>query len=226
MTGKLYGVGVGPGDPELLTLKAVRIIRESDMIAVAGVGKNETIAYQIAEKVIEGLDEKECLDLEMPMIKDEEKLDLFHQKATAQVIAKLQEGKNIAFLILGDPTIYSTYQYIHKRVIADGYSAEMVNGIPSFCAAAARMNIGLVERAEMLHVIPASYEIEEAMKLPGTKVLMKAGSKLSQVKETIKKTSENAMMIVNCGMDDEQIYGNIDQLPDTAGYMSLLIVKE
>ena len=68
----------------------------------------------------------------------------------------------MAFLTLGDPTVYSTYLYVHKRVEAAGYETEIVSGITSFCAVAARLNMGLVEKAEPLHVIPASYQIEEA----------------------------------------------------------------
>lgn len=73
--------------------------------------------------------------------------------------------------------MYSTYIYIHKRICDLGYDTEIVSGIASFCAVSARLNTGLVEKAEPLHVIPASYQIEDAMKLPGTKVLMKAGKK-------------------------------------------------
>lgn len=144
MTGKLYGIGVGPGDPELLTLKAVRIIKECDVIAVPGKEKDETVAHTIAfEKISKVLD----------------------------------SGKNVAFLTLGDPCIYSTYIYVHQKVEQAGYETEIVSGIPSFCAVSARLNQGLVERNEMLHVIPSSYGIEEGMKLSGTRVLMKAGKK-------------------------------------------------
>lgn len=82
-------------------------------------------------------------------------------------------GQKVVFLTLGDPTVYSTYLYVHKRVAQMGYDTEIVSGITSFCAVSARFNQGLVEKAQQLHVIPASYQIEEALKLPGTKVLMK-----------------------------------------------------
>lgn len=79
----------------------------------------------------------------------------------------LDQGKNVVFLTLGDPTVYSTYMYVHQRLEAKGYPVAIVSGITSFCAVAARMNMSLVERSEPLHVIPASYQIEEALKLPG-----------------------------------------------------------
>ncbi|MCQ4775888.1 SAM-dependent methyltransferase, partial [Lacrimispora saccharolytica] len=90
----------------------------------------------------------------------------------------LAAGKTVAFLTLGDTTVYSTYIYVHTKLLEKGYVAEIVSGITSFCAVAARLNIGLVEKAEELLIIPASYQIEEALKLKGTKVLMKAASKM------------------------------------------------
>ena len=153
MIGKLYGIGVGPGEAELLTLKALRIMRESDVIIVPGT------------------------DVE---------------KAAEVIEVFLREGKQVAFLTLGDVTIYSTYLYVHHRVAEAGYPVEIVNGIPSFCAVAARLNMGLVEKSEMLHIIPASYQIEEALKLPGTKVLMKAGKQMGHVKELLKQADATA----------------------------------
>ena len=107
-----------------------------------------------------------------------------------------------------------------------GYGTEIVSGIPSFCAVAARLNTGLVEKAEPLHVIPASYQIEDALKLSGTKVLMKAGKKMKKVKEQLLGMQAEGMMIENCGMPDEKIYRNIEEIPETAGYYSLIIIKE
>ncbi len=75
-------------------------------------------------------------------------------------------------------------------------------------------------------MIPASYQIEDALKLPGTKVLMKAGRKIGQVKELLKKAGMQAMMIENCGMENEKIYQTVDEIPENAGYYSLIIVKE
>lgn len=226
ITGKLYGIGVGPGDPELLTLKAVRIIKECDVIAVPGKEKDETVAYKIVRQAIPEIVEKKCLEIDMPMTKDKEKLAQSHTIAFEKISKVLDSGKNVAFLTLGDPCIYSTYIYVHQKVEQAGYETEIVSGIPSFCAVSARLNQGLVERNEMLHVIPSSYGIEEGMKLSGTRVLMKAGKKMGQVKEQVKKMNAQVEMIENCGMADEKIYHNVEEIPDEAGYYSLIIVKE
>lgn len=226
MTGKLYGVGIGPGDPELLTLKALRLIKEADVIAVPGNVPQETVAYKIVIGACPELDQKEILPVHMPMTKDPELLEKSHREGAEKIAAFLDEGKKVVFLTLGDPTVYSTYLYVHHKVQEMGYEVEIVSGITSFCAVAARLNMGLVEKAEELHVIPASYQVEEALKLPGTKVLMKAGKKMKQVKEILKATGQQAVMIENCGMPGEKIYASTDEIPENAGYYSLIIIKD
>lgn len=226
MVGKLYGLGIGPGDPELITKKALRIIEESDIILVPGTKKEDSVAYRIAKKAYERLDEKEIVTIPMPMTKEKEILKKSHEEG-AEIVEKLvKQGKQVAFLTLGDPTVYSTYLYIHKRMVKKGFETEIISGITSFCAVAARLNIGLVEKAEPLHIIPASYQIEEALELPGTKVLMKAGKNITEVKKILQKKKAEIYMIENCGMDNERIYNRVEEIPEDAGYYSLIIVKE
>ena len=229
MQGKLYGVGVGPGDPELLTLKALRLIKDNEVIAVPGKEIQTSVAYQIVKGAYEELDEKTLIPVAMPMTKDPQVLKANHDKAADQVESYLKEGKNVVFLTLGDTTVYSTYLYVHKRILERGYEAEIVSGITSFCAVAARLNMGLVEADQPLHVIPATYkaqEMEEILKIPGTKVLMKTGKKMKQVKESIEKSGQKAVMIENCGMPSEKIYRSAEEIPEDSGYYSLIIVKE
>lgn len=229
MQGKLYGVGVGPGDPELLTLKALRLIKENEVIAVPGKDIRASVAYQIVKGAYEDLDKKTLIPVAMPMTKDPQVLKANHDKAADQVEDYLKKGKNVVFLTLGDTTVYSTYLYVHKRILERGYGAEIVSGITSFCAVAARLNMGLVEADQPLHVIPATYkaqEMDEILKLPGTKVLMKTGKKMKQVKESIEKSGQKAVMIENCGMPSEKIYRSAEEIPEDSGYYSLIIVKE
>ena len=229
MQGKLYGVGVGPGDPELLTLKALRLIKENEVIAVPGKDIQASVAYQIVKGAYEDLDKKTLIPVAMPMTKDPQVLKTNHDKAADQVEDYLREGKNVVFLTLGDTTVYSTYLYVHKRILERGYEAEIVSGITSFCAVAARLNMGLVEADQPLHVIPATYkaqEMDEILELPGTKVLMKTGKKMKQVKESIEKSGQKAVMIENCGMPSEKIYRSAEEIPEDSGYYSLIIVKE
>lgn len=225
MAGILYGIGVGPGEPELLTLKAVRTIRECDVIAVPGEDYRESVAYKIALGAVEELGEMKVVGMSMPMTKDRQVLDDNYRQIADRIEQWLEEGKRVGFLTLGDVTIYSTYLYVHQMVMADGYQTEIINGIPSFCAAASRLNTGLVERSEELHVIPASYQVEDALKLSGTKIFMKAGRQLRRVKEQLKEAGAQVVMVENCGMDGEKIYRGIEEINEDAGYYSLMIVR-
>lgn len=221
-----YGVGVGPGDPELLTLKALRMMREADILAVPGRDRDSSLAYRIALGADRSLADKECLCIPMPMTKDAKKLDESHAAGAQRICEQLAAGKSVAFLTLGDPTVYSTYLYLQKRVKQAGYRTQIVNGIASFLAAAAAFDIGLVEQRDQLHIIPSTYGVEQALELSGTKVLMKAGKQMGAVKKAVSQTADDIYMIENCGMENERMIYGAQELPEDAGYYSLIIVKE
>ncbi|WP_099467967.1 precorrin-2 C(20)-methyltransferase [Konateibacter massiliensis] len=225
MAGMLYGVGVGPGDPELLTIKAVRIIKESDVIIVPGEMPQSSVAYKIAVQAVD-LSDKEIVGVSMPMTKDEAVLEQSHQAAADIILQYLKEGKQVAFLTLGDPCVYSTYIYVHKKIQNAGGQAGIVSGITSFCAAAALVNDSLVEKSEPLHILPASYDIEGALKLSGTKVLMKSGKKMTAVKEALLTHDLQTVMVENCGMENEKVFYGAENIDENAGYYSLIIAKE
>ncbi len=226
MSGTLYGVGVGPGDPKLMTLMAVETIGKCPVIAVPAEGREHAISYRIASRVVSGLEEKRCLNLSTPMTKDPQILTQSYELAAGRIIEQLKENEDVAYLTLGDPTIYSTYIYIHRLVREKGYPAKIVNGIPSFCAVAARIGDSLADRSEQLHIIPSSYQIEEALDYPGNKVFMKAASKLSGVKHTLQEKNLTAVMIENCGLSDERIYQTTASMPEQASYYTTVLVKE
>ncbi len=226
MSGILYGVGVGPGDPELLTIKAVRLIRENQVIAAPGENVRETTAYKIAVQAVPELEDKEHLPLFMPMVMDRKVMDENHQKAAKTIEQYLDKDINIVFLTLGDPTVYSTFSYVQKIVEADGYKTSLVSGVTSFCAAAAELNLPLAEWREPLHIIPAVHRLDSLPVEPGNYVLMKSGSKMEQVKSALRKTPLSVSMVENCGMPDQHIYRTLEEIPDDAGYFSLIIAKE
>ncbi|MDO4789247.1 MAG: precorrin-2 C(20)-methyltransferase [Johnsonella sp.] len=219
---KLYGVGVGPGDPRLLTIKAYKIIAEAEVIAFAEI----RTAYRIAEAAYPAIGKKTLLSLQFHMTKDEVLLEASYSAAAKKIEAFLEKGRDVVYLTLGDPSIYASYLYLQRRILEAGYEAEMVPGIPSFCAAAARLGIGLCEQEECLHIIPASYEIEEALGYKGTKILMKAGRQSKTLKERLREEGFQAYAAVNCGMDNEMICRSLDELPDQPGYYTTMIIKE
>ncbi len=219
MRGKFFAVGVGPGDPELLTVKAIRTMKESDVIALPKSGASENIALKIAGEYIEG---KEILECDMPMIKDKAELDRYHDRSADEIAALLDEGKTVSFLTLGDPAIYSTVMYVHRRLTERGYDTSIVPGIPSFCGAAASLNISLCERDEMLHVIPATYKGTQAENLEGTRVLMKSGKTIMKLKEDL--IAQEAMMVECATMENEKIYKDLTELKEQSSYFSLIVI--
>ncbi|MGI6730665.1 MAG: precorrin-2 C(20)-methyltransferase [Anaerovoracaceae bacterium] len=227
--GKLFGLGVGPGDPELMTLKCARLIKECEIIAYPESGKDVATALGIARSAVPEIDQKKLLSVSMPMIRDADLLAESHDKAADKIIEKLEEGKDVAFLTLGDPSIYSTYIYVHDRVLNQGYDAEIIPGIPSFCAVAAKLNEGLTEAHEALHIIPGSYEgVKEALELKGTRVLMKSGKAIAGIKKLIMEMENppQAKMVERCGMEGERIFYNLEDIDEKAGYFSILVLKD
>lgn len=222
--GILYGVGVGPGDPELMTLKAVRTAKECDIIAIPQKDADKCLALRIAMGAVPELADKEKLPVHMPMTKDKEALAKAYAEGTAALQEKLDAGLNICFLTLGDTTVYSTYMYLHERIAALGYETHIVPGVTSFCAAAAELGISLCENKDQLHVIPGTYTPSEALGLSGTKVLMK--NDLPKTLPVLRASGAKAAMVENCGLPNQKVYRSAEEIPEDAGYFSLLIVKE
>lgn len=224
--GILYGVGVGPGDPELLTLKAVRVLKQADVIAAPSTGDGRQTALSIAEAYVA---DKPLIDCRMPMLRDRRRLEKNYDRVADELSVLLDEGKTVAFITLGDPSIYSTFTYIHRRMRSRGYDARFVPGVTSFCAAAAALDTPLCEGGEMLHIVPSSHDTAETgIGLSGTRVLMKAGRAVQDVCETLKSRGEleKAGMVECCGMENEKIYRSMADFDGEAGYLSIIVVKE
>lgn len=226
MGATLYGLGVGPGDPELMTLKAVKTLQACSVLVVPDADRGESVAYQIAVQACPEIAEKEVVSVRMPMTHDLAVLRSSHRAAADRIEQELDQGRDVAFLTLGDPTVYATYIYVHQLVVQDGYQASIVSGVPSFCAAAARLGISLAERSQMLHIVPSSHGIREALKLPGVKVLMKAGSKMEQVRKDLIEADMEVAMVENCGMATERVFYGAQEIPADAGYFSLIVAKD
>jgi len=222
--GKLYGIGVGPGDPELLTLRAIRAIRECGVIAMPDSGAERRTAFDIAQEHLAG---KALLPLELPMTRDPEELRRKRGQAAGLICERLDAGESVGFLTLGDPTVYSTYSYLHKLVVDRGYAAGIIPGVTSFCAAAAALGQPLCEGGEPLHIIPALYgDLKSALSLSGTKVLMKSGQKLGDAIALIQERNLPASMVERVGMKGERLIHDLRTETADAGYFCVVIVKE
>lgn len=219
MKGRIFAIGVGPGDPELITLKAVKILKNADVIACPSKESGPGIAFNIAAQAVPEILDKSIIALEFPMTKKD--LTQAHENAARQLINVLDSGKDIAFLTLGDPSIYSSFSYISDLIKRNGYEVEMISGVTSFTAAAAKLLISLSSKDESVMITSKEYT-----DVADTLVIMKAGSVLKELKAKISKTKKEMYLVENCGMEDEKIYRGIDSIPDEAGYFSIVIVTD
>ena len=225
MTGTFISVGVGPGDPQLLTLAAVDTIERCRVVALPASGAGDNAAARIAGALLEG---KELLYCPAPMSRDRGQLQAVFAQNADLLAGYLDRGENVAFLTLGDPTVYATPMYLHRILKERGYPTRIVPGVPSFCAAAAALDMPLCEGGEMLHVIPASYpDSQLALDYPGTKELMKSGRSLQQIKKQLAARPQlRARAVERCGMPGQVLYEDLKQIDESASYFTVVIAKE
>lgn len=221
--GILYGVSVGPGDPELMTLRAARIIRECSVIAAPITHSENSAALSIAEKVCD-LSGKIVIKPRFTMSRDTGILSESHLRIAEELSVYLEGGSDVAFITIGDVSVYSTFWYIADILRERGYEIRVCAGVPSFCAAAAAVKEPLVLGNEPLTVIPASCgELEKLCSAKGTKVIMKSGRSVSEICE--KLNGKSAYAVENCGYENQRIFGSLDEIDDNSGYFTTIIVK-
>jgi precorrin-2/cobalt-factor-2 C20-methyltransferase len=159
------------------------------------------------------------------MTYDREMQEAEHRKTADRISRFLDQGKMVACLVLGDPSIYSSYCYYQQILIQKGYQAEMISGVPSFCAVAAKLNIPLIEWQEQMHIIPAAHQEDLSAYASGTSVYMKTGRRLKELKEHLQKDDTDVYMVENCGMEGERVCLGTNQLPDLSRYYVTVVVK-
>lgn len=231
MQGKLYGVGVGPGDPELLTLKAVRVLKQVDYICVPQTGKDkESLALSIISKEIDCVGR--IIKLYFPMTYKEDDLNQAWDKAAIKISKELKKGKDLAFITIGDPLLYSTYIYIlnslNKLIV--NLRVETVPGITSINACTASCNLPLAENDENIAILSkaAENQLEDIFNIFDNVVVMKLSRNYQQVYELLKRMElkENAVIISRCGLEREIHIKDLDSLKvDEIEYLSLLVSK-
>lgn len=230
--GKLYGIGVGPGDSKLLTVKAVEIIKNADMIITPKTEKKEnSVAYHIASPYIS--ENTEILPLVFQMITNMELVKEQWEENRKIIAEKLDEGKNVVFLTLGDPMLYSTYMYIFRAFENTGYEIETIPGIPAFLGIASYIGMPVTEWEENVLIIPATAEpdkIDQALAAADNAVIMKVYKRFAFIQEELRKHHmiKKAVMVSRAGLPDEIIERDLDQLPADykPNYLSTIIAKK
>jgi len=238
MTGKLYVIGVGPGDPELLTLKSVRILNEVCCICVPkGREEGSSLALSIVKQVVD-LEDKEIIEAYFPMRKTrgpakECDLDTRWHETVEAVLGRLSTGTDTAFITIGDPTIYSTYFYLHERLLelAPEISIEIVPGVSSINTAAARAGLFLGIADERIAILPANYpgDLQETLEQFDTIALMKVHKVFANVKKMLGDMDllGKATYIVKAGMEGEKIFHSLsDVREEDLNYFSMVVVRK
>ncbi len=232
MKGKIYGIGVGPGDPELLTLKAHRILKEVDVLCVPkSREEKDSLALSIVTKAVDR--EFTVLELLFPMTHDKEVLRSSWDEAAEQMVEKAREGRSLAFITIGDPMFYSTYAYVLERVKRHHQDIEIetVPGITAFAACSSFVNEPLTEGDEKLAVIPAAYgvpAIREALEKYDNVVLMKVNRLYDEVAGLLKEMHllDKAVYISRCGYEDQFYSTDIEGLVGRKkDYMSVMFIR-
>ncbi len=228
--GVFYGIGTGPGEAELMTLKACRIIRECEVLILPSLGRDNCRAYNIVKQAVPEIDEKQLLDFSFPMSMAKGEREAVHREAADKITGFCRQGRDVAFLTLGDPCVYSTYSYVAELVSRNGIRTKTVSGVTSFQAVASALDMDLVLQDEMLHIIPGSADPVEALKLPGTKVFMKNKRNFDCLVSELQKLEEAGRITVaavsHCGMEDQHIFHGTHELFCDPGYLTTIIVKE
>ena len=229
MKGKFYGVGVGPGDPELLTLKGQRVLSEVDYIVTPKTkGDGDSTALKIVAPYIKG---KTVIEQVLPMTKDKDMLAKAWADGAAEIADYLERGKNVAFITLGDPSLFSTFMYVFRPIRDKGYLWEIVPGISAPAAAAAALGCGLADGDESLAILAATTDInkvEETVVSHDNTVLMKGAGKWRDIAAVLQKhgLTKHTAAAEKCTMKDERIFEQIEEMPEDLSYFLTAIVRK
>lgn len=235
---KLFCVGCGPGDPELLTIRALNLIQEADVIFVPTSKLNKpSIALSIVEKHLKKT--TEVINLVFPMIKDRDSLKEYWKKNAFEIVQMVRARKKTLYLTVGDPSLYSTWIYIHKELKRNyqDIEIEIIPGITSIFAFAAEAKISLVEGDENLSIVPACYDlnkVKNTVKSSDTIVFLKDGRYFDNVIEMLSDTgfSDESKIAIAQDVSTEENILEIKSLKDIKGkkqpsskYFSIMVVK-
>ena len=231
--GTLYGIGVGPGDPELITLKAKKMLEKVGYVftPVAGKGK-KSIAYSIAQMFISP--DATVVKLVFPMTNDRMVCEDAWQENVEEIFTVLEKGSDAAFITIGDPMTYSTYSYLLKKMqsMYPQIQSITIPGITSYAAVAASANLPLAEGNEILTLIPGNTpreKIQQLLSSSHTSILLKHHKNTKDIYNILQEMNleDRALYVSRCGFKDQIITSDLPRdLLEKTDYLSLLIVKK
>jgi precorrin-2/cobalt-factor-2 C20-methyltransferase len=231
--GIFYGIGVGPGDPELMTVKAQRVLQKAQYVftPIAGEGR-ESIAHTIAQQFI--LPEATVTKLIFPMTRDKAVCEKSWEENTHQVAGVLKQGNDAVFLTLGDPMTYSTYGYLLQKmtVLYPHVETVTIPGIPSYLAVAAASNLPLVEGSETLTLVPGNTppdKIRKFLSSSDTILFLKHHRNAETIYTILKEMNldDKALYVSRCGFEEHVTTTKpTKEFLEKPDYLSLIIVKK
>jgi precorrin-2/cobalt-factor-2 C20-methyltransferase len=227
MSGVLYGVGVGPGDPELITLKSLRLIKSTEVIAYPKLKGSRSFARNIIEEFID-LPKFE-IAIEIPMTVNRLPAQRAYDAAAQEISSHLNMGKNVVFLCEGDPFFYGSFMYLHSRLYKK-YLVEIVPGVSSMTACAAMAKKPLAARNEVLTVLPgplSKKELERRLADNNSSAIMKVGRHIKKIKSVIDRLGlmDSSLYIERASLKEQRILKLIDA-PEVAPYFSMILVSK
>lgn len=230
MNGTFWGIGVGPGDPDLLTIKAMKAMKQVDIIIAPKTEKKEgSVALSIAQPYLR--DDVEIVYQVFPMVANFADSSAAWEKNKAEIQAFLHNGKSVAFLTLGDPMFYSTYIYIYRLLKAAHEKIITVPGVPSFCAIGSKLGYPIVEGNDVLSIVPATADkakIEKALAASDNVVLMKVYKNFADIVDMLAKydMAEQSVMVSRCDLPGEDIICDIVKQKDKkVNYLSTILTR-
>lgn len=233
--GTLYGLGVGPGDPELITVKAFRLLQQSPVIAYPKKRMgSKSYAHQIAEMYVNPAGDKEMLGLVFPMTRDKEILEREWNNTVEIVWERLSEGKDVAFVTEGDPMFYSTFIHMMRVMHEEHPEVPVVTvpGVSSFLGAASRFNLPLADGDEQIGIIPATEDKEamrKAIQEHDTVVFLKVAKVLPMIIGLLKELDlvDKAAVATKVTSDEEMVWTDVRELERAElSYLTLMVVKK
>ena len=219
----LYGIGLGPGDPELITVKALNILRECEVLILPDSGRAEAILKGILTP--EELDIKELIPVHIPMATDSINIESAYSKVVDIICPLLDMNRTVGYLTIGDPTLYSSFSQIKSRLEYNGYKTKIINGIPAFLSAASCTNHVLVYGDEGLSINPSSIDSSD------TVIYMKKHNELPDlIHELSDRFDINSLTVFgasDAGLPTQKTYSSITELCNDppSSYFTTIVVK-